>query len=95
MYSQHDLVLKLIYPLGQSSRPSGHLLDIFGLAGSLMNQDPSKKALGVIGPPSTASQIKQLSLDLSPQGIRHLTYLPAADYLFKSSHYLKHLLAHS
>ena len=95
MYSQADLVLKLIYPLGHASRPRGHLLDIFSLAGSLMNRVQGQKALGLIGPPSSSPQIKQLSLDLSPQNIRHLTYLSAAEYLFKSSHYLNHLLAHS
>ena len=95
MYSQADLVLKLIYPLGQASRPSGHLLDIVSLIGSLLSQDQNKKALGLIGPPSTVAHIKQLSLDLSPQNINHLAYLPAARYLFKSSHYLKRLLAQS
>ncbi len=92
MYSQADLVLKLIYPLGQGARPSGHMLDIITLLASLMNSNPQKQALGLIGPPSVAASIKQRSIDLSAQNIRHLTYLPSAEYLFKSSQYLKEYL---
>ena len=94
-YSQADLVLKLIYPIVQSFRPSGHILDILSLVRSLLNQDDEKKAIGYIGPPHSIPKISQFSLNLSAQHVRHMTYLPTADYLFKSSYYLKDLLPNS
>ncbi|MAD60860.1 MAG: hypothetical protein CMH49_04980 [Myxococcales bacterium] len=94
-YSQADLVLKLIYPLGQAPRPSGHILDILNLSASLLNQDERKKAVGYIGPPHSTPAVKQFSHDLSLQAVSHLAYLPAAGHLFRSSRYLKDLLPSS
>ena len=91
IYSRADLVLKYVFPLGQGPRPQMNFFGGLNLIATLASSEPSKRALGLVGPPVSAPSLASIAQDLTDRPMTHLGYLPAAEYIFHSSLYLSYL----
>ena len=92
IYSSADIILKFIFPLGQGPRPQVGFLGGLSLISKLLQTRDERRALGLVGPSTHTKNLHTMAQDMSEQKLTHLGYLPAAEYLFKSSHYLCDLI---
>jgi hypothetical protein len=91
LFSEYDLVLKMIYPLGQDAHLTTPIHQLINIVTTTLKQDERKKAVGLIGPPQECYSLLEIALNLNEKKMSHLGYLPCSDYLFKKSTYLSSL----
>ena len=91
-FSQEDLVLNYLFPLGQAAPLNGDSTDLLNLLQTFALRTNEQRALGHIGPPDRAPLLQELSHDYTAKKMRHLNYLPQASLLFQESTYLAQLL---
>lgn len=92
-YSHHDLVLRWLFPLGQTSFGKGSpLIRLPFFLYRAGRKRIAHRAVGLDGPPQSVLNQMSAAQDISDLHLNHLSYLPAMLTLFRRSTHLSTLL---
>ena len=95
--SRADIVLRVLFPLGQLTARDLNPITLLKLAPALLSgenevEGPLQRAVGYSGPPEMWLRPERSVIDVSAQSITHLGYLPAFEYVMRQSPELSQLL---